>query len=679
MRNRSILCCSTLLLSMNTNAVAQVGNPTVPPVDAQLEEVTVTATRKESLSEATTQTEKLLKLPASFGDPMQTIFALPGIVQTSEGRPNPAVRGSGPADNVFLVDALPAGAIFHPVMGNSIFAEDLLRDFGLKAAGFGAAYGGATGAVFDISLREPRRQELRTSVEASFLRAGVLLEGAATRDQRFYFSYRESLIHLILPITQKEQNKEDDIDVTGWPRARDMQAKYVWDLNAEHQVSFTSLGAQDAVSARFGGNSDLGLVDPGSVGDALFKTRFISSGLRWDYRHGDTHSFVTLGQLHTNGHAERGNGNEYSDIDLRELNLKAQYQQSLGSRNDLLAGLEQQRQRLGYTVHARYRSCTGYSPECATDPGVLTDASDARIVNISSVWLQDRLQLTSSWSMTPGVRYSHNDYLTENHLEPRFNTEWQLSPRWSVHADWGQYHQAPEIVQMLPVFGNPQLDSPTATHYVFGVKQQLSRTWSWNSDLYYKDLRKLVVDVDDANRFQNLATGHAYGAELMINKELVKRWSGWFTLSLARTTRELNNVSSRFDYDTPVVANLVLNYNIGRRWESGMRWNFRSGFPYTAIVGNQPNPAYPGYYLPVYGALNGSRASPYHRLDLHFGRPFGRSSGFNGSWFIDIVNVYNRKNGGSVVYKPVAGSADYTLEKQDSLPLIPSVGVKLNF
>ncbi len=46
------------------------------------------------------------------------------------------MRGSGPDDNAFIVDFLPASYIFHD-FGHSIFNENLIRDFGLKAAGFG--------------------------------------------------------------------------------------------------------------------------------------------------------------------------------------------------------------------------------------------------------------------------------------------------------------------------------------------------------------------------------------------------------------------------------------------------------------------------------------------------------------------------------------------------------------
>jgi hypothetical protein len=103
-----------------------------------LEKVIVTGGRVRE-SEATLQTEKLLDIPGSFGDPLQAIYSLPGVVQTEEAGGAPAVRGSGPDDNAFLIDFLPAGYVFHD-FGFSIFNDNIIRDFGVKSAGFGPRY-----------------------------------------------------------------------------------------------------------------------------------------------------------------------------------------------------------------------------------------------------------------------------------------------------------------------------------------------------------------------------------------------------------------------------------------------------------------------------------------------------------------------------------------------------------
>ena len=170
------------------------------------------------------------------------------------------------------------------------------------------------------------------------------------------------------------------------------------------------------------------------------------------------------------------------------------------------------------------------------------------------------------------------------------------------------------------------------------------------------------------------------GNALLVNRDRGDRWYGWLSLSASKTERRngLTGESIPFDYDVPVVANLVLSYRINSTWEAGLRWNLRSGMPYTPIIGNKPNPDYPGYYLPVYGALNSERAKPYHRLDLRIERKFdyGRVTG---SYYLDIINAYARKNGGAVNYEAIEGSSEYRLEEEESLPFFPSFGIKITF
>ena len=666
---------------------------------AKLDKVVVLGERQARQSEASEETEKLLKVPGSFGDPLQSVYNLPGIVQTEEIGGAPAVRGSGPDDNAFLIDFLPAGYVFHD-FGFSIFNENLLRDFGLKTAGFGSRYGKATGAIFDVTLREPRQQPWAFTVDSSFLRVGAMAEGAITDRQAAYVSIRESLIHLLLKLRADTLKDEEDISFQEYPRARDFQAKYSWLVNEYNRVSFLGLGAQDSTEVLLGNESDIALLDPGSAGKARLKTGFGSVGINWIFDDTVNRLQAAMGYLDESRHLSSGGGAEFSNTDIDRLTFKSHYQRRLGNAHTAAIGGEWQRSNYHYDLLFRFRSCTNFTPDCRLNRGPLTAANDVTTIDTLEGFVEDRWQIVDSIALTLGLHTTQNDYLHESYREPRLASEWQLNPRWGVHASWGKYHQLPRIGQIIPVFGNSNLVSPSAMHYVFGATYRANQAWSWNTDVYYKQLRDLVVDVATGEQYLNRATGRAYGAELMIEKRRdpglfesprkrgakysdigwLDRIDGWFALSLSKSERrnQINGVTAVFEYDTPVIANLVLNYRITGNWEAGLRWNLRSGLPYTPIVGNKPNPDFPGFYLPMYGELNGARASPYHRLDLRIERSlrFGR---FRGGFYVDIINAYARQNGGAVEYKPVPGSSDYKLEEADSLPLLPSVGIKLTF
>jgi hypothetical protein len=647
--------------------------------DDALEEVTVTSRRITQSSEPTAQTLKLLDVPGSFGDPLQAIYSLPGVVPTEEAGGAPAVRGSGPDDNAFLVDFLPASYIFHD-FGHSIFNENLVREFGLKAAGFGSRYGRATGAVFDVSLRDPRVQPLTTTIDASLLRAGALLEAGVGESQSFYVAARASVIDKLLDAADYQPDEEDDISFDQFPKDHDYQAKYLWRLGSHHRVEVSAIGARDEAAASFGARSEDALLDPGMTGRASLEREFSSQAARWifeDERHRLQTAFGHLTESRLN---KQGDGAEFMNIDKDEWTFRSQYDYRLSAAHSVGAGVEYQSSNYDYAVRLRYRSCSIFSPNCETDKGELTLADDEQRIETTDAFVEDILTLAPGVVLTSGVHLARNEYLDESHAEPRIAAQWQLNPALEVRASWGKYHQLPEIDQIVPIFGSPQLDSPEATHYVLGATYQPAELWSIATDFYYKELDQLVVDVPEPTMYVNAATGKAYGVELLVNRDRGNRWYGWLSLSASKTERRngLTGASIPFDYDVPVVANLVLNYRIHANWEAGLRWNLRSGMPYTPIVGNKPNPDYPGYYLPVYGGLNSERAKPYHRLDLRIERKFdyGRVSG---SYYLDIINAYARKNGGAVTYEAIEGSSDYRLVEEESLPFFPSFGVKITF
>ena len=645
----------------------------------QLEEMIVEGSEHLKHSEPTELTEQLLKVPGTLGDPLSAVFSLPGVLETDDGKA--AVRGSSPRDNAFNIDFLPAGYVFHD-FGNSIFNENLIRDFGLQAGGFGAEYGDANGAIFDVSLRDPRDQAIKTTLDASFLQAGLMLEGTITPAHTFYLSARESLLHILLRAFDEEETDEedDDLEFEQYPRASDYQAKYLWRPNEYSKLSILALGASDRAAINIGDRADAALVDPGSRGSASIDTAFNSVGAHWVFERGQHHWQLAAGRLFESRRDRLAGGAEFQDIDSTSITLKSRYDYQLNDSIGLTIGAEQRNYRFDYEINARYRSCSEFTPSCDTDPGELIQEADSQSLKTLAAYIESEWSPVKRLHIKPGVRWQSTSYLDETHVEPRLSARWNLTSNWNINGAWGQYHQLPDADEIVPRFGNPNLVSPKATHYVLGLAGNLERGLSLKFDIYYKDLAELVVDVADSRNYLNAADGKAYGAELMLRRQQTgSPWYGWLSLSYARSERRnaLSGLQAKADYDTPLVAKIVFNYQLGQ-WNIGARWNYRSGLPFTPIIGNQENPDFAGFYRPVYGRLNSSRAGAYHRLDLRAEHPFTFRSA-EGFYYFDIINAYNNDNGSSVVYKPVAGSPDYVLEQEESYGLLPSVGIKLSF
>ena len=627
-------------------------------------------------SEPTLLTTKLTATAGTLGDPLRGIFSLPGIVQLDDETTEPAVRGSGPQDNEFLIDFLPTGYLFH-IYGDSIIDENLLRDFGLQAAGFGPQYGNATGAVFNIRLRDPRPQSIRPTIELSLWRAAALVEGAVSENQAFYATYRQSLIQNFLPT-------DDDygITVNTPPKTKDYQFKYQWRINLDHRLTLSAMSAADTAAETIGADSEEALLDPGGIGRQSLDQEFVNTGLLWEWSPGKWQFKTGAGLLDQEFKARTG-PKERETVNLEQITLRSQGQRDFGS-HALTVGVDLRQRQIQYDLNSRLDTCTNFNPDCENLDAALTKAADKRSLNRYAAYLNDRWTI-GRFELSAGLRFTNDDYLDETFVEPRLGAVWHLSNTLSLNTAVGRYHQQPQPQEILPRIGNPALRAPVADHFVAGFDKSFSERWSLSLDAFYKTFDRWVTDApqNSALNYVNGASGKAHGVEFMLNRNRLAndRWYGWLSLAWSKSERTLERTGITAPYfsDIPLVVNLVGNYRINDRWSAGLRWTYRSGLPYTPVVGNRPNLRFPGRYLPVYGALNSRRGSAYHRLDLRVERRF-EFPRLNGSVYLDVINAYNNDNFRSIEYQPLAaGSAEFRLVREQALEFFPSIGVKASF
>lgn len=208
----------------------------------------------------------------------------------------------------------------------------------------------------------------------------------------------------------------------------------------------------------------------------------------------------------------------------------------------------------------------------------------------------------------------------------------------------------------------------------------------------------------------NDGTGRAYGVELYLARparSATDRVSGWasYTWGRAETTAYGRTYSS--DYDRPHALSLVANNRVSRLIELASTVRVQSGFPYsvplgvrvaavedTADVDGDGNatelvPRRDAVGLPVWTAdygdarnLNTGRLPLFARVDL---RVNFRPRWHNNRWllYVDVINLLNRKNIGSIepelAYDPASDRPRLTTDRDASLPLLPSIGVRFRF
>lgn len=611
--------------------------------------------------------EELRRAPGTMGDPLRAVQSLPGVAMGSDMSSAPAVRGSGPRDNAYYADSLPIGQLFHSD-GSSIFNAGLINDFNLYSAAWSPQYADVIGGILDVSLRDPRKDRLGGKVSASLLSASALLEGPVADNQSFYLAARRSYFDLLIgDVTNKGVTVQ-------LPRYSDYQGKYLWQINAEQRLSLYVNGARDRIGFKVSSTSDTALEQPVLAGDSNINTSYSTQALVLDsVLLGSAFNKLAVGRTDTLLQNKIGLAATVN-AEIRTSFLREQFNFQLFDNHDILLGGNYQTMHANVNIDALHPTCTQFNPSCDLSSAPRVTLIDGIHYNPWDVSARDRWLILSQLTLIGGVRQTHDNYLNKTYTEPRLGAEWAWSDRTLFNAGWGKHNEMPATQEILRNLGNPQLSHMQAEHNVLGVTHKFDEGWSWKTETYYKKISNLIVN-DPTYLYVNGGSGHAYGVEMLVKKARTDRLSGWFALTLAKSSlhNDITGESFSFAYDQPVNATLVGNYKLTDDWTVGAKWTFHTGNPYTPVIGT--NGTYPdGRPIPVYGAINSVRFPNYHRLDMRLDRTYVYNT-----WklvtFFEVINAYAQKN--------VAGY-DYgrNYDKKDpiyQLPFLPTFGVEAEF
>ena len=634
------------------------------PAAPILDEIVVQGTRSDDrVSKSVISGDALRHIAGSSGDPLVGLQALPGVVATGAG---PAVRGSGPADNLYYVDDLPIGKIFHST-GISVFNADLIQDFNLYSAAFPPRYGNATGAIIDVALRDPRNDRIGGKVNVNIIGADFLVEGPAAENQSMYFAARRSYIDLLI-----RQVSQDGITLQ-IPNYSDYQGKYIWKINDTDRLTFHVQGATDKLKLSIASNSDIAQQQPVLSGDLSFSDTYAMQAAVWDagifsgaqnklaLEHSTSGSSSSI--------ASAGNINIADDTNmLREL-MHIQ----LTEGHELILGSNLSQSQTGINVNAINPTCTQFNAGCDISSAPRLQLQETVNSNAWEFSAQDRKRVSPKLILIGGVHHSAEDYLNKSYTEPRLGAEWDWDEYTLLTAGWGEHNQMPAYQEMARTFGNPNLDHLRAQHSVIGITNKLNDYWSWKVETYYKKLSNLVVSDPQLN-YVNGGSGIAYGEELLIKKDGPSDITGWLSVSLAHSQlqNDITGASFRYQYDEPINITLVTTCKINNDWTMGTKWSYHSGSPYSPVIGTTQDST--GRYIPIYGAVNSATLPAYQRLDLRFDRHYVYDKWKLNSYFeLNNVNFHTNVVGYSY-------NANYTVATPVTPLVIPiTFGVQAEF
>ncbi len=285
-------------------------------------------------------------------------------------------------------------------------------------------------------------------------------------------------------------------------------------------------------------------------------------------------------------------------------------------------------------------------------------------------YLQARYDPLPALSIALGTRLDYLDLTEQLSVQPRGSVSVKLPSDFNIRFAYGHYEQSPKPYQVLSENGNPDLKSSLARHYIMEIEHDLTSQTEFKFATYYKDEQKLVTkkkvsttsDTESAtseggrlateeevSNYLNQGAAYVGGVEAFLRHRISDKFFGWISYAYTHAERREKPDASYLPhlFDNTHIVSIVANYKITPNFEIGAKWQYLSGtseVPISSLVLIQD---------PVTRGLNPLLASadeelhaeltPYHKLDLRISRKWN-VKGMKIGGFLDILNVYNRKN-----------------------------------
>jgi len=287
-------------------------------------------------------------------------------------------------------------------------------------------------------------------------------------------------------------------------------------------------------------------------------------------------------------------------------------------------------------------------------------------------------------TLYPAARLEYFHFGDQVTASPRLNARYELSKSTLFKGGIGLFTQPTQPWEVNGSFGSPRARGEQALHVTVGLEQKLPDHWSIDTSLFYKQLWDLIVRSDaltlrdgrlTSEGYNNEGIGRIYGGEILIRRELTKKFFAWVSYTLSKSERRDHPGRDYrpFDFDQTHILSLVASRKWGRGWQVGARFRYVTGNPQTPVIAAIYD-ADGDVYIPIPGPSNSTRAGAFHQLDVRLDKEW-RFRTWALSLYLDVQNAYSRLNPEGFFY-----NYDYSKKSTvNGLPVIPSLGLRGEF
>ncbi|WP_315813992.1 TonB-dependent receptor [Paraflavitalea speifideaquila] len=609
-------------------------------------------------------------------DPAKLASNFAGVANTNDSRNDIVVRGNSPTAVLWRMEGIPIPNPNHfSTMGTTGGPVSALNTNALKTSdfytgAFPAEFGNATGAVFDIGLRNGNKDKFEKTIQLNmFSGLEAMLEGPLNKSKNgssFLIGYRYSF-------AQIGQSLGFDIGTKAVPKYQDIIFHINFAKSKWGKFSIFGMGGTSSIDM-VGADLDSSDLFANRDEDNYFKSNIGVLGLKHTLDLGRNSYLRTM--VSYSYVSNEGTGYQHFDSLPARVFMSEQSTKNTGWRFSSF---------INSKINTRFTMRSGILAELnGIDTWLRTreDKPDWETIRDydGSAWLiqpyaQGKYRFTDKLSLNAGLHgiyYGLNDKAA---VEPRASLSYAIAGNQTLTFSYGMHHQQ----QPLPVYlyqeklpngsydqSNRDLDFTRAHHYVIGYDWFFARDWRLKAEVYHQSISHAPVE-RKASGFSVLnsgadftfpekaglvsnGTGSNTGIELTIEKFFSK---GYYLLTTASIFDAKYKGSDGIERNSTFNNKAVVNVLAGREWKMGRdgRNAFTIDIKFTQSGGR--------YYTPV--DIAASNASGYEQLDenrynelqfsnyLRFDTRFGirlnsAKRKLSHTFYLDIQNVTNRDN-----------------------------------
>jgi outer membrane receptor for ferrienterochelin and colicin len=723
------------------------------------EEVVVTAQKNIHLNDIKPSTldikpSDIKKLAGGGEDLLRSLKSLPGVTSVSDMSAQFAVRGSGPEQNLILIDGFEVPNPYRLYGFTSMFNPETVSEINLQTGGFGAEHGDRLASVLSVRSRNGNNTKtLGGKINTSLTNMNIILEGKMPliENSSYLISARRTYYDMIVgPMLKSSKVFDGDAAL---PNFKDIQGKFVIPFDESNIIQLNALTSSDGMSLI--SSAEREKADSLNAADNSNNSLI---GLTYNFIPSENMFIKTQLSLYKNGGTGTMNMNmadpsKYDDdlnrsdtLGISMMSWASDYDYSNTKKSlsqKLFWNIGNNTMEFGYGIDALSTKITNHILlnqsflEYLKSMGEAfpTSVSESLKYNRYNFFLSDAVKI-NNLTLKGGVRLDAYPVLKKQiFISPRINLSYKLNEVSILRAAYGKYYQSPGMEKQDNYerinYNEESLKKivpESADHYILGYERMLTEKWQFKTEAYYKNFSNVIVPLKintkgfaatqagtdprlkenwnvTESRYDSLtnvpvngAKGKAYGIEVMfekVNNSHDDKLSGWISYALSFAERDRDGKISPFLHDQRHAINLAGNYKFAESWDIGFKFTLRSGKPYAKAPGVQPRiitiNADGSYYNTVQVDESGNtildvnyekdrysgKLNMYHSLDLRVTN-YTTWFGLDWSFYLDIQNVYNRKNEEKSNYY-VNEKGELKEKYTYGLPIFPSLGLSVSF